>query len=135
MQDARDTSIDMSELPLYTMYILCYQLLTRWIHSVVLQQADIKRMLITKSNSLHLYFQMKSSREESLAACSRCEVYIFTSSGRHSSAALLGTENPPCVLVSLAVNVLQNELLFLSTAGGGSSATKGFSLCHKTRKE
>jgi hypothetical protein len=85
-------------------------------------------MLITKSNSLHLYFQMKSSREESLAACSRCEVYIFTSSGRHSSAALLGTENPPCVLVSLAVNVLQKELLFLSTAGGGSSATKGFSL-------
>jgi hypothetical protein len=58
---------------------------------------------------------------------------MITSSGRHSSAALLGTEKPPCVLVSLAVNALQKEFLFLFAAGGGSSETNGFSLCDKTR--
>lgn len=33
----------------------------------------------------------------------------LTNGGNSFSAALLGTEKPPCVLVSLAVNVLQKN--------------------------
>lgn len=33
----------------------------------------------------------------------------LTKAGRQSSACLRSTENPPCVLVSEAVSVLQNE--------------------------
>lgn len=47
---------------------------------------------------------------------------ILTNGGKSFSAALRGTENPPCVLVSLAVKVLQKNsfgcLLGLSPKSG-----------------
>lgn len=46
------------------------------------------------------------NNSSSMAMRVRC---LFTKGGRHSSACRLSTENPPCVLVSEAVNVLQNE--------------------------
>lgn len=46
----------------------------------------------------------------------------LTSGGRQSSACLRRTENPPWVLVSEAVSVLQNEwTVHLGGSGGGGS--------------
>lgn len=46
----------------------------------------------------------------------------LTSGGRQSSACLLRTENPPWVLVSDAVRVLQNEwTVHFSGSGRGES--------------
>lgn len=47
---------------------------------------------------------------------------VVTSGGRQSSACLRRTENPPWVLVSEAVSVLQNEwTVHLSGSGSGGS--------------
>lgn len=60
-----------------------------------------------------------------------------TSGGRHSSAWRRSTEKPPCVLVSEAVNVLQNECtrgLTCPAAGaeGTSSSVEPLSSCFYT---
>ena len=51
----------------------------------------------------------KSSQAQAKHATSRC--YSHTNGGKSFSAALRGTEKPPCVLVSLAVKVLQKNSL------------------------
>jgi hypothetical protein len=50
-------------------------------------------------------------------------IFMLTSAGKHSSACLLRTENPPWVLVSEAVKVLQKEwaLHFSGSCGSGSA--------------
>jgi hypothetical protein len=65
---------------------------------------------------------------------------ILTSGGRHSSAWRRSTEKPPCVLVSEAVNVLQNECtrgLAGAAAGtaGISSPLEAFSSCCYTQNQ
>lgn len=51
-----------------------------------------------KKKQLEVFPKVTRTPEESL-----------TKGGRQSSACLRSTENPPCVLVSEAVSVLQNE--------------------------
>ena len=52
----------------------------------------------------------------------------LTNGGRHSSACRFNTENPPCVLVSDAVSILQKECTRGRAGGGGkSSSTKSTS--------
>lgn len=47
---------------------------------------------------------------------------LLTNGGKQSSACLLNTENPPWVLVSEAVRVLQNEwIVHFSGSGRGGS--------------
>lgn len=56
-------------------------------------------------------------------------IYILTNGGKQSSACLLNTEKPPCVLVSEAVRVLQNEWTgHLWGSGRGGSGLE-ISLC------
>ena len=56
---------------------------------------------------------------------------VLTRGGRHSSACLLRTENPPWVLVSDAVRVLQKEYTkgFGGSGGRGSLSTEDSSCC------
>lgn len=53
---------------------------------------------------------------------------VLTRGGRHSSACLLRTENPPWVLVSEAVKVLQKEwtLHFSGSCGSGFGLVSSF---------
>lgn len=57
-------------------------------------------------------------------------VYARTRGGKIFSAALRGTENPPCVLVSLAVRVLQKNstgcLLCLRPRSDASNASLSY---------
>ena len=56
---------------------------------------------------------------------------IQTRGGRHSSACRLSTENPPWVLVSDAVRVLQKEWTWnRGGGGGGGSFSTAFSSCY-----
>lgn len=56
----------------------------------------------------------------------------LTNGGKHSSACLLSTENPPWVLVSEAVSVLQKEwIVHLSGSGRGGSGLVISPCCSK----
>lgn len=54
---------------------------------------------------------------------------MLTSGGRQSSACLRRTENPPCVLVSEAVSVLQNEWTVQRGVSGRGGSALVTSLC------
>lgn len=55
------------------------------------------------------YKQEKKVVKSGFQKSIRTQEASLTKGGRQSSACLRRTENPPCVLVSEAVSVLQNE--------------------------
>lgn len=86
-----------------------------WPPALDLEDADsCPDQRATSTGSLSLY---QKQQEES-------EVPRLTSGGRHSSACRRSTENPPCVLVSEAVSVLQKEwMISCSLVAGGATGT------------
>jgi hypothetical protein len=96
------TSIDMAEPPLCSMQILGNKLLGRPDLLVVLRWNKMGKWLDLRYKP---WDQGIISRAKWLKI--KC-ANIITSGGKQSSAARRGTENPPCVLVSEAVSVLQN---------------------------
>ena len=89
----KGTSVDVTESPLIAMQISRSQFLRRRLHRVILREN-------------------RKSIEDDLdgSVCEACGREIeLTRGGKTFSAARRGTENPPWVLVSLAVKVLQKN--------------------------
>lgn len=120
------TSIDMSERPCTVMQIFCHKLLGRWLHWKIL--SNIISFSYHKErctlNVLHRILRYFQTRIETFQV-------VHTRGGKIFSAARRGTENPPWVLVSLAVRVLQKNsegcLLCLRPMSDASIAS--FSYC------
>jgi hypothetical protein len=86
------TTINMTECPHVVMQIPNDKLLVRRLHRVILRFPK-------QPVSWSIHKQQPSK--------TKCGQKTATSCGNNFSAALLGTEKPPCVLVSLAVKFLQ----------------------------
>jgi hypothetical protein len=86
------TTINVTECPHVVMQIPNDKLLVRRLHRVILRFPK-------QPVSWSIHKQQPSK--------TKCGQKTATSCGNNFSAALLGTEKPPCVLVSLAVKFLQ----------------------------
>lgn len=91
------TSKYMLKAPLITMKILGNQFLSWcWLRHVL------------NNNFKHRFFRDYAIREKKETNKNETDG-VSTKGGRHSVACFLRTEKPPCVLVSEAVKILQNE--------------------------
>ena len=119
----------MPESPLVGVQILGHQLLGRWLLWHVLS-TNTKHQ--TGEDSPNLSKRKKQTKQARGSKRKRVKKKQKpTSGGRHSSACRLNTENPPCVLVSDAVSVLQNECTWnLGGGAGGPSFSTAFSSCY-----
>lgn len=88
----------MPKLPLNVMEIPCNKFLSRWLLGEILN--EIEKQKLSQHSSLQTWKRNNNKKDQSLEG-------ETTSGGKTFSAARRGTEKPPCVLVSLAVNVLQ----------------------------
>lgn len=91
------TSKYMLKAPLITMKILGNQFLSWcWLRHVL------------NNNFKHRFSEIMQSERRKKPIKNETDS-VSTKGGRHSVACFLRTEKPPCVLVSEAVKILQNE--------------------------